>query len=217
MFLGHFALGFAAKKVSSKPSLGTLFMATQFIDLLWPFLLIFGFETIRIEPGNTAFTPINFVSYPYSHSLMAVLIWGLLFGVIYYMIRKDLKSAVLLGALVLSHWFLDLIAHRPDLPITFSEQTKVGLGLWNYKTATLIIELLVFAAGILIYTSVTKAKNNTGRYALWGLVAFFVIIYFMNAYSDPPPDVKAIGYVGLAQWLFVFWGYWIDKNRVERH
>jgi membrane-bound metal-dependent hydrolase YbcI (DUF457 family) len=216
MFIGHFGLGFAAKKLDSKPSLGTAFLATQFIDLLWPFFLLAGIEKVAIEPGNTAFTPLNFISYPFSHSLAAVLIWAVLFGGVYYLIRKDGKSALVLALLVVSHWLLDLLTHRPDLPLSFSEETKVGLGLWNQKAATIVVEMLIFSLGIYLYLQSTTAKNNKGKYALWSLVVFFLVIYVMNILGDPPPDAEAIGYVGLAQWLFIAWGYWVDNNRTVR-
>ena len=84
MFIGHFGVGFAAKKVAVKPSLGTLFLAAQFVDLLWPLLLLLGLERVQIDPGNTVVTPLDFIRYPISHSLLAVIIWGLIFGGIYY-------------------------------------------------------------------------------------------------------------------------------------
>ena len=216
MFLGHFGLGMAAKKAESLVSLGTLFLAAQFIDLLWPFFLLFRIETVAIEPGNTRFTPLNFISYPFSHSLVAVIGWSILFSVTYYLIKKNGKTAITLGFLVASHWFLDLIVHRPDLPLAFNEDTKWGFGLWNYPFLTVIIELLIFALGIYLYLQSTVSKNNTGTYAFWGLIIFFILIYAMNAAGDPPPSSEMIGYVGLAQWLFIFWGYWIDSNRVSR-
>ncbi len=131
MFIGHFGTGLAAKKIDNKISLGTLFLASQFIDLLWPIFLLFGLEKVKIEPGNTAFTQLNFISYPYSHSFFGVLIWSLLFGSIYFLFRKNIKSALLLAALVMSHWILDLITHRPDLLIIPWNDFKVGFGLWN--------------------------------------------------------------------------------------
>ena len=109
MFIGHFGIGFAAKKISPKPSLGTLILASQFIDLLWPIFLIFGIEKVIINPGNTAVTPLNFIYYPFTHSFLGVLIWAFLFSTVYYLFRKNLKISLLLGALVLSHWILDLI------------------------------------------------------------------------------------------------------------
>lgn len=217
MFLGHFGLGMAAKKAVPVVSLGTLFLAAQFIDLLWPFFLLFGIETVAIEPGNTRFTPLNFISYPFSHSLLAVIGWAILFSVIYYLIKKNGKTAITLGLLVVSHWFLDLIVHRPDLPLAFNEETKWGFGLWNYPFLTLIIEILLFVLGIYLYLQSTISKNKTGIYAFWGLIIFFMLIYVMNAAGNPPPNSEMIGYVGLAQWLFIIWGYWIDRNRESRH
>lgn len=213
MFIGHFALGFAAKRVDHSPSLGTAFLATQFIDLLWPLFLLTGLERVSIEPGNTAATPLNFISYPYSHSLLAVVIWAALFGGVYYALKKNRKGALLLAGLVISHWVLDLVTHRPDLPLSFSESTKVGLGLWHQKTVSLIVEALLFAGGVYLYGSSTRPRNKWGRIALWSFVAFIAIIYAMNAVGDPPPSVEAIAYVGLTQWLFIAWGYWIDHHR----
>jgi hypothetical protein len=213
MFIGHFALGFAAKRADPAPSLGTTFLAAQLIDLLWPFFLLAGWEQVAIEPGNTATTPLHFVSYPYSHSLLAVVIWAVLFGGAYYIIRKNSKGALLLAALVISHWLLDLVTHRPDLPLSFSEETKVGLGLWNQKALSLAVEVLLFAAGVYLYWTATRPRNKWGNIALWSFVVFMLVIYLMNAVGDPPPSGEAIAFVGLAQWLFIGWGYWIDHHR----
>ena len=215
MFIGHFGVGFAAKKVAKKTSLGTLFFASQFIDLLWPFFILFGIEKVAVDPGNTAFTPLDFTYYPFSHSLIGVLIWAVLFGGVYFAMKKDLKTSLLLGALVLSHWILDLITHRPDLPLFIGgDSLLVGLGLWNSVVATIIIESLIFITGIYFYSVVTKAKNKAGTYSLWSLVIFFVIVYISNILSPPPESSQAIGYVGLAQWLLIAWAYWIDRNRI---
>jgi len=217
MFIGHFGVGFAAKKVAKKTSLGTLFLATQFIDLLWPFFILLGIEKVAIDPGNTAFTPLDFIYYPFSHSLIGVLIWAILFGAVYFAVRKDLKTSLVLGTLVLSHWILDLITHRPDLPILIGSNSQlVGFGLWNSIIATIIIESSIFIAGIYLYSVVTKAKNKVGTYSLWALVIFFIIVYISNILSPPPESSEAIGYVGLAQWLLIAWAYWIDRNRIVK-
>jgi hypothetical protein len=216
MFIGHFGTGLAAKKLDSKISLGTLFLAAQFIDLLWPILLLLGIEKVIIEPGNTSFTPLNFISYPYSHSLFGVLIWSLLFGSIYYLNRKNIKSALLLAALVMSHWILDLITHRPDLLIIPLGDIKVGLGLWNSVIFTMLIEVSIFGVGAYLYISCTKAENKKGKIGLWSLLVFLVVIYLMNIFGSPPPSEKAIAVVGLFQWLLVGWAYWIDKNRAPK-
>lgn len=214
MFIGHFGFGFAAKKFAKKTSLGTLFLASQFIDLLWPFFVIFGIEKVAIDPGNTAFTPLDFIYYPFSHSLLGVIIWALLFGVVYYFIKKDMKTSIILGILVLSHWILDLITHRPDLPLFLGiDSLLVGLGLWNSVIATIIIEGIIFIAGVYFYIAVTKAKNKVGAYSLWSLLIFLAVIYLSNLFGPPPESAEAVGYVGLAQWLLIAWAYWIDRNR----
>jgi len=217
MFIGHFGVGLAAKKVATKTSLGTLFLATQFIDLLWPLFLIFGIEQVKIDPGNTAFTPFDFVLYPYSHSLIAVLFWSLIFGSIYFLIKKDLKTSIWLGVLVLSHWILDFITHRPDLPLLIgSNSPMVGLGIWNSVIATILIEGGIFILGVYLFIKITKARNKIGFYSFWSLIIFLILIYVMNLLGPPPESVDAIGYVGLSQWLIIAWGYWIGKNRIVK-
>jgi len=213
MFIGHFALGLASKKIDNKISIGTTMMAAQFIDLLWPIFLIFGIETVKIDPGNTAFTPLDFIHYPYSHSLIAVFIWAILFGGVYFLFTRNKKGGILLGLLVISHWVLDFLTHRPDLPLSFSETKMAGLGLWNNKTLTIIIEGGIFVFGSLIYLGSTKPVNKKGSILFWIFLFLLSVIYVMNLLGPPPPNVKAIGYAGLLQWLFIGLGYWIDKNR----
>jgi len=213
MFIGHFAVGFAAKRADSRPSLGTLFFASQFIDLLWPIFLLLGLERVQIEPGNTAFAPLNFVYYPFSHSLFGVLVWAALFAAIYFLIRKNARSAIILGGLVLSHWLLDLLTHRPDLPLAPWSSAKVGLGLWNSVALTLVVEGSLFAAGVYLYAKATRPKNKKGSIGLWSLVGFLSVIYLLNVFGEPPPSAEAIAIAGLSMWLLVAWGYWIDRNR----
>ncbi len=213
MFIGHYGAGFAGKKFASKPSLGTMFLAAQFLDLLWPVLILTGIEKVKIVPGLMSASPLDFTSYPFSHSLLFTIVWGFLFGIIYYAFKKDKSGAVLLGLLVLSHWILDLLVHRPDLPLFPWGGPKVGLGLWNSVPLSIIAEGAVFIAGAYLYILSTRPKNKTGTFTLWGLVIFLIVIYGMNLFGSPPPSVQAIGYAGLSQWLIIAWGYWIDKNR----
>jgi membrane-bound metal-dependent hydrolase YbcI (DUF457 family) len=212
MFIGHFAVGLAAKRAAPRTSLGTLFAAAQLIDLVWPLLVLAGFETVRIDPGNTAFTPLDFVSYPWTHSLLMVLVWAVAFALAYRARTGWSRGAWVVGALVVSHWLLDLVAHRPDLPLA-PGGPKVGLGLWNSVPATILVEGALFVAGVYLYASGTAARNRRGRIALWALVAFLVIVYAMNELGPPPPSPRAVGWAGLLMWLFVPWGAWIDRNR----
>ncbi len=217
MFIGHFGAGLAAKRIAPRPSLGTLFLAAQFIDLLWPVFLILGLERVEIDPGNTAFTPLNFVSYPYTHSFLGVLGWSLLVGGIYFLIRRESRSAIVVGALVMSHWVLDLITHRPDLLLIPWLDAKVGMGLWNSVPLTVAFEGALFVLGAVLYVKATTAVNAKGKVALWGLLAFLGMMYALDLFGPPPPSEEPVGYVGLAQWLFVAWGYWIDRNRKITH
>jgi hypothetical protein len=213
MFIGHFGTAFAAKKFAPKLSLGTMILAAQFIDLLWPVLLILGIEKVAIDPGNTAVTPLDFYHYPISHSLLGVLGWAVLFGLVYYLIKKSWKNSLILGILVLGHWFLDLLTHRPDLPLLPGMDLKVGLGLWNSLIGTIIVELGIFVGGVYIYLKMTRALNKKGIYGAWGLIIFLLLVYSSNIFGTAPPNADAIAYVSMLQWLVVWWAYWIDRNR----
>lgn len=216
MFIGHFGVGFGAKAAAPKTSLGTLFLAAQFIDLLWPTFLLFGLETVAVVPGITRVTPLDFTSYPWSHSLLAVVVWGLLFAGVYYVLKKYPKGAWVCGAAVVSHWALDFLTHRPDLPLAPGVAGRVGLGLWQSLPATLVVELGIFAVGVWLYVRTTQASDRVGTIALWSLVAFLFVMYLGNIFGPPPPgDVRALAWVGQAQWLMIVWAYWIDRHRVR--
>jgi hypothetical protein len=214
MFIGHFALAFGAKKLAPKTSLGVLFMAAQLADLIWPTLVLLGIEKVAISPGITAFTPLDFVSYPYSHSLVALIGWALALAIVYLLVRRGRpREAFVLALLVLSHWVLDVISHRPDMPIALGGGQKLGLGLWNSIPATLIVEGLLFAAGIAIYLKCTSALDRIGKVALWALVGFLAVVYSANVFGPPPPSVLAVAWVGESIWLLVAWAWWADRHR----
>jgi len=216
MFIGHFGVGFGSKAAAPRVSLGTLFLAAQFIDLLWPTLLLLGLEHVRIAPGVTRFTPLDFTDYPISHSLLAVVGWAVLFAGIYFLLRRYPRGAWVCGLAVLSHWLLDLLVHRPDLPLLPGSSTRLGLGLWDFPVATIAVELTIFAVGVGLYAWSTKASDRIGSIGFWALVAFLLLVYLGNAFGEPPPSVVALAWVGQAQWLIVLWGYWIDHHREGR-
>jgi membrane-bound metal-dependent hydrolase YbcI (DUF457 family) len=213
MFIGHFGLGFGAKATSPKTSLGTLLLAAQFIDLLWPTLLLLGVEQVRIEPGATRVTPLAFAHYPVSHSLATVLGWALALALVYLYARRNRRGAIVVGLLVVSHWLLDALVHRPDLPLYPGSGTLIGLNLWSSLPITLAIEVPLFALGVWLYARTTRAKDATGKWALWSLIAFLLATYAANLFGPPPPSVTAIAWAGQLQWLLVIWGYWIDRHR----
>lgn len=213
MFIGHFALGLAAKKVEPRVSLGMYFLAGQFLDLLWPTLLLLGIERVEITNAPDAVIPLNFVHYPVSHSLLMALVWGIVVGGLYYLVRKYRRGAVVIGLLVLSHWVLDLLVHIPDLPLYPGDSPLVGLGLWRYKMLTLVLESGLFAGAIYLYLSATTARNRVGTYAFWGLVSFLYVIHLANVFGPPPTSLGTIAWGGQVQWLLVLWAFWVDRNR----
>jgi hypothetical protein len=213
MFLGHFALAFASKKAAPAVSLGMLFVAAQFADLLWPLLVLAGVERVEVKPGITAVTPLDFVSYPYSHSLVALIGWAVAVGFGFLAVAKGgRRAALVLGLLVASHWLLDALVHRPDMPLV-GDDYKVGLGIWNSMPASVVVELAAVAVGVWIYTRVTRARDRIGRHALTALVAFLLLVYAAAVFGPPPPSPQAVAWSGIAMWLLVAWGTWIDRHR----
>ena len=155
--------------------------------MLWPVFLLLGWEQVRIEPGNTRVTPLNFMSYPYSHSLVAQLLWGLALGGVYFALRKNARGAAIAAACVPTHWVLDYITHRPDMPI-YPGGPRYGLALWNSLPITLVAEMAVFVAGIALYLSATRSKDRAGQYAIWSLLIFLLVAYFASVLGPPPPE-----------------------------
>jgi membrane-bound metal-dependent hydrolase YbcI (DUF457 family) len=167
--------------------------------------LLAGWEKVRIDPGNTAFTSLAFVCYPYSHSLAAVCGWGALFGFLYWLYSRYAAGAMVVSLVVISHWLLDAATHRPDMPIFPGSATRVGLGLWNSVPATIAIESAMFAAGVWLYASITRPRDGVGRYGFWSFVAFQAISYAANAFGPPPPSAEFLARFSLATWLFPVW------------
>ena len=213
MFIGHYALGFAAKRLAPRTSLGTLFAAPTFADLLWPVFLLLGWEQARVVPGPNPFLNLWLDDIPVSHSLVALIAWGLLFGYLYRTRTGYTRGALVVGLLVLSHWVLDFVTHRPDMPL-YPGSVKVGLGLWNSVAGTVIVEGAMFITGLAIYAGVTRARDRIGRYGFWALVLVLAGSYVGSLFAPPPP-----GTVGMATgaiifgWLFVLFGWWVDRHR----
>jgi hypothetical protein len=214
MFLGHFGVGFGAKRFAPRASLGTLFLAAQFADLLWPTLLLLGVERVRIAPGITRVTPLDFVSYPISHSLAMIALWGLVFAAVYWAARRYARGALVVGLAVLSHWVLDLLVHRPDLPLTPAERIKVGLDAWASVPATVALEFGLLAVGCALYLQRTAARDRAGAIGPWALVLLLAAIYVANLAGPPPPSATAVAWAGEAQWLLVLFAYWLDRHRM---
>jgi membrane-bound metal-dependent hydrolase YbcI (DUF457 family) len=209
MFLGHFAVGLAAKRAAPSVSLGTLFLSAQFVDLLWPLFLLGGLEHVRIAPGITAFTPLDFYDYPITHSLVGVALWAALLAGAWYARRRRVTTAFIVAAAVLSHWLLDALTHRPDVPV-LPGGPFVGAGLWRSVPATLLVELTMFAAAVLFY--VRGGFAGARRVSFWLLIAGLLAAYVGAAFGPPPPDVTTLAVSALGVWVFVLWGWWADRR-----
>jgi membrane-bound metal-dependent hydrolase YbcI (DUF457 family) len=214
VFIGHYGAGLAAKRFTPYTSLGTLVIAVQLLDLIWPAFLMLGIERVRIDPGNTRVTPLAFEYYPWTHSLAMAIVWAALAGAGYAPLRRQNRGAVIVAAAVFSHWVLDFVTHRPDLPLWPPNGPLVGLGLWNSIGGTLAAEALLFALGLWLYATHTEATDRVGRYALLAFAVTLPLVYAGNLFGPPPPSTGTLAIVAHAQWLFVLWAMWIDRHRV---
>ncbi len=213
MFIGHYALGFAAKRLAPRTSLGTLFAAPTLADLLWPVFLLLGWEQARVVPGRNPFLNLWLDSIPVSHSLVALIAWGLLFGYLYRKRTGYARGALVVGLLVVSHWVLDVVTHRPDMPL-YPGSVTVGLGLWNSVAGTLLVEGAMFVAGVAIYAGVTRARDGIGRYGFWTLVVVLAGSYVSSLFAPPPQNMTALAtFAIIFGWLFVLFGWWVDRHR----
>ena len=217
MFLGHYGAALALKRVEPKLSLGTLFLAVQLTDLLWGAFLLTGWEQVLIDPGYTAVTPLQFVHYPITHSLVGALAWGLAAIVVYYSwptrdTGRHWQASAIVGVAVLSHFPLDVLVHVPDLTIAGGDTARLGLGLWRSIGATLAVEMLVFGAGLAVYVLYRSRRRPVRPGRLAALVLVLVGIYLLSLLGPPPPDVTAIavadiiGLLGLAAFAA-----WVDR------
>src|SRR5262245_61844106 len=171
MFVGHLAVALVAKRAQPRAPLATLVGATFALDLIWPVLLLAGIELVRVDPGNTAFTPLAFDHYPWSHSLSMAVVWAVMVGRVSAAVLKHTRAGLVIGLVVLSHWVLDVVTHRPDLPL-WPGGPKVGLGLWNSIALTVVVEGTLLVAALWLYLRATRAGDAAGRWALWSFVAF---------------------------------------------
>ena len=211
MFIGHFGLGFAAKRAAPGVSLAVLFLAAQFADALWPFLVAAGVEQVRIDPGNTAVTPLDFVSYPWSHSLLMLAVWAVLLGWIFR--TADRRAFTVIAALVLSHWVLDFVTHVPDMPL-YPGGPEVGLGLWRSMPLTAAVELPLYLAGVWMYARATRGRGAKGRWGFASLWIGLLLLHVVNLIGPPPPSITAIWAGGIAGFLVIMaWSWWVDRHR----
>ncbi len=216
MFVGHLALGLAARRVDRRASLAWFVAAVTLVDLIWPVLMLAGVEHARPDPGNTAFTPLAFDSYPWTHSLLMGVVWGAAFGALARLGGLARSTASILGALVVSHWVLDLVTHRPDLPIWPWASGLYGFGLWHSVGATFLVEGVLWIAGIGIFLGARRLRGWKGALAFWSFVIVSTLIWATGPFSPPPPDSRALAVFALAGWIVIPWSWWIDSTSIPR-
>jgi hypothetical protein len=213
VFIGHYALALAAKRAAPRTSLGTLFAATSLADLLWPVFLLLGWEHAHTVPGPNPFLTLWLDSIPISHSLVTLVAWGALFGFGYRARSGNARGGVVIALLVLSHWVLDWVTHRPDMPL-YPGGTPLGLGLWNSVAGTLLTEIVMYVVGVWLYVASTRARDGVGRYGFWVLTVVLLASYVASLYAPPPPSTTGLAVGGIVfGWVFVVWAGWVDGHR----
>ena len=215
MFVGHYGPGFAAKALTKSIPLWVLFIAVQWMDICWAVFVLLGIEKVRIEPGITAANPLDLYYMPYTHSLPAALAWSAAGAVVYRVAAKPhtWSAPAIVAAAVFSHWILDLLVHRPDLAL-FGNGFKVGLGLWNYPLASLLLESAVLLGGLYLYMRATKPTSRSGCYAMVIFAAILVAIQGLSMLGPAPPSVTAVAATGLASYItLAAIAYWLEFKR----
>ncbi len=221
MFIGHYAAGLALKSVEKKASLGMLFIAVQFVDFLFFILVPLGVEKFRLVENYTAINHFDLYFYPYTHGLLACVIWAvLIYGLWRYMpFFKTVghgRLALVMGLAVLSHWFVDLIVHTPDLPLLGDSSPKVGLGLWNNFMGTILLEITLLIGGLLLYLRATKAVSAMGKYAMIIFIVVMIGLYMMvvTAPFDPNITVVTASVTSIAVFsILTAVAFWLDRYR----
>ncbi len=216
MFIGHFAVGFGAKRFAPRTSLALLLAAPLWPDILWPVFLLLGWERMQIDPGNTRFTPFDLAYYPWSHSLLMCAVWASALGGIYYAVTKYWAGTFAVWMGVLSHWALDWVTHRPDMPLYWGGP-KFGLGLWNSIAGTMVVEIAMLGAGVWLYISVTQARDKIGRYGFGAYAGLLLAMYIADRFSAPPDSVAEVAWSGvIATAIMIPWAWWFDHHRLPR-
>jgi len=217
VFIGHFAVGFAAKKFAPRTSLPVLLAAPLFCDILWPFFLFLGWEHVRIVPGITRYNPLDLYDFPWSHSLLMSVVWATSFALIYQRFTGYRPGAIAIWIGVVSHWVLDWITHRPDMPLYPGGGPRVGLGLWNHVAGTMTVEIAMLFVGVSLYDRATRPSDRIGTYAFVAYVLVLLILFIADRFATTPPTVSDILWSGcIAEIVLLTWAWWFDAHRAPR-
>jgi hypothetical protein len=213
VFVGHFAVALMAKRAAPTVSLPILFTAVQFADILWPAFVLLGVEHSRIVPGITAASPLDLYHFPYSHSLLMSLVWSLLLG-LPYLIGRRFRDAAIVAGCVFSHFVLDVVTHRPDMPLMPGSEVRFGLGLWHHVALSVAVEALLFAAGLAVYVHGTRATGRMGTIGLGALVLVLTAAWLSGVFGPPPPGIEVVAISALGTIpVVLLWSWAIDRAR----
>ena len=217
MLVGHLAVGFAAKRIEPRLSLGTTVLASMLPDLLWSGFMLAGIEHVEFKQAMGAGNYFAASGIAFSHSLLMDSVWAALLALAYFLLRRYPRGAWVLALAVLSHWVLDVIAHRPDMPLAPGVHQLLGLGLWTSIPATLIVEGGMWLAAIIVYVRATRPTNRAGIYVFWLVVALLTLAWYNNIAGPPPPNPSAAGISSLIFFsLIVAWAYWMNRLRTAQ-
>ncbi len=216
MFVGHYAVSLALKKFEKRVSLGILFLAVQFIDILFfPFVLL-GIERMHIIENFTQSTHFELEFMPYTHSLVGSLFWaGVAYALFRWLIVKKNSVAVVVALAVFSHWVLDLVVHTPDLPLWSDTSIKLGFGLWNNAIATYVLEAILLVLALSLYLRSTSATSVLGKYGMTVFVVFLLLVNVVNIFGPLQSDSKLVLAISGLTSYFLFAGvaFWLDTKR----
>ncbi len=214
MLIGHYGVAFALKRAEPRISLGTLFVAVALVDILWGGTLLLGWEHVRIVPGYMAASPLEFLNYPITHSLLGGLGWGVAASLVYFSwpttnVSHHWRASFVVGLAVVSHWFLDLIVHGPDLPLGGAGTVKYGFGLWNSVPGTVAVELGFVAVGAVLYISLHSHRHPVRPIRLAALLAVIVATLLAATFGPVPGSVTSVAIgasvLGLVMALLAWW------------
>ncbi|MEP6901320.1 MAG: hypothetical protein ABJA66_06190 [Actinomycetota bacterium] len=218
MFVGHYSVSFLAKSLEKTIPLWVLFLAVQFVDILWATFVIFDIEKVRIIPNFTKSNDLDLYFMPYTHSLIGALGWSVLaFGLYFFWRRgnptRPVAAALLVGFAIFSHWILDLIVHTPDLSL-YDDTYKMGFGLWNLPQIAFPLELLLLGGGLWLYLRSTKAASASGRYGMLIFVIFLMIAQLYALFGPAPETTGSFSITALV-FYFGFSGiaFWLERYR----
>lgn len=213
MFIGHFGVAFGLKRMAPRAPLAALVAAAVWADMLWTVFLLLGWEHVRMEAGATRWVPLDLYDYPLSHSLLMLSVWAVVLALAYRAWRSDTVGALAVGIAVLSHWVLDWLTHRPDMPL-YPGGPRFGLGLWNSIAGTLAVELPMFLGGAWLYATATRASDRIGRWGFWTYVAAPLTLYFLDHFNTSPVTAQDLAWSGLiGTAVLVAWAWWFDRHR----